>query len=140
MWFFYYQVNMKDRKCFSDQMNRNRFHPILAWHDWSCSTMENLRCLNFPFLLIMSHPRFRVNVHCSCLNIKGLLDRNRRDIWTLSNCSRSQFHNHLFHKRMLNHLAPLETQNSFTVFMQTLKVRLELSEKLWFYSNKKIWY
>ena len=47
------------------------------------------------------------------------------------------FHNHLFHKRMLNHLAPLETQNSFTVFMQTLKVRLELSEKLWLYSNKK---
>ena len=38
---------------------------------------------------------------------------------------------------MLNHLAPLETQNSFTVFMQALKVRLELSEKLWLYSNKK---
>ena len=41
---------------------------------------------------------------------------------------------------MLNHLAPLETQNSFTVFMQTLKVRLELSEKLKqtrLYSNKK---
>ena len=50
------------------------------------------------------------------------------------------FHNHLFHKRMLHHLALLETQNSLTVFMQTLKVRLELSEKIkqtWLYSNKK---
>ena len=35
------------RKCCSDQMNRNRFDPILALRDWSCSTMENLRCLNF---------------------------------------------------------------------------------------------
>ena len=31
-----------------------------------------------------------------------------------------QFHNHLFHKQTLNHLAPLKTLNSFTVFMQTL--------------------
>ena len=44
---------------------------------------------------------------------------------------------------MLNHLAPLETQNCWhenTVFMQTLKVSLELSEKLKqtrLYSNKK---
>ena len=41
---------------------------------------------------------------------------------------------------MFNHLAPLETQNSFTDFTQTLKVRLELSEKLKqtrLYSNKK---
>ena len=44
---------------------------------------------------------------------------------------------------MLNHLAPLETQNCLhenTVFMQMLKVRLELSEKFKqtrLYSNKK---
>ena len=37
--FFYYQVNMKDMKCFSDQMNGNRFDPILARSDWSRSTM-----------------------------------------------------------------------------------------------------
>ena len=37
--FFNYQVNMKDRKCFSDQMKRNRFDPILARRDWSCSTI-----------------------------------------------------------------------------------------------------
>ena len=58
--------------------------------------------------------------------------RNRRDIWSLSNCSKSQFHSHLFHNRTPNHLAPLETLNSFTVFMQTLNatkiIRVELSE------------
>ena len=31
---------------FFDQMNRNRFDPTLARGDWSCSTMENLRCVN----------------------------------------------------------------------------------------------
>ena len=41
------QVNIKDRKRFSDQMATNRFDPILGRRDWSCSTMENLRCLNF---------------------------------------------------------------------------------------------
>ena len=43
-------------------------------------------------LLIMSHSRFRVNVRSavvSCLNIKGLFARNRRNICNLSNCSRS---------------------------------------------------
>ena len=43
---FLYRVNTKNRKCFSDQMNRNHFDIILARRDWSCSTMENLRCLN----------------------------------------------------------------------------------------------
>ena len=45
--FFHCGINMKDRKCFSDQMNRNHFDPILARCDWSCSTIENLKCLNF---------------------------------------------------------------------------------------------
>ena len=31
---------------FFDQMNRNRFDPILGRGDWSCSTTENLRCVN----------------------------------------------------------------------------------------------
>ena len=45
--FFYYWVNyLKDRKHFSDQKNSNRFDPILARRDWSCTTMENLSCLN----------------------------------------------------------------------------------------------
>ena len=41
--FFYYRANnLKDRKLFSDQMNRNRFDSILARHNWSCSTMYTI--------------------------------------------------------------------------------------------------
>ena len=42
-----FTIEMKVWKCFSDLMNKNHFDQILAWRDWSCSTMENLRCLNF---------------------------------------------------------------------------------------------
>ena len=31
--------NLKDRKTFFDQMNRNCFDPISAWRHWNCSTM-----------------------------------------------------------------------------------------------------
>ena len=43
----------------------------------------------------------------SCLNVKELLARNRRKIWSLSNCNWTQTHNHLVHKRTLNHWAKL---------------------------------
>ena len=36
---------LKDRKLFSDQMNRNRFDLILARRNWNYSTMRNLRSL-----------------------------------------------------------------------------------------------
>ena len=32
----------------------------------------------------------------SCLNVKGLLARNRRDIWSLINCNGTRTHNHFF--------------------------------------------
>ena len=41
----------------------------------------------------------------SCLNVKELLARNRREIWSLSDCNWTRTHNHLVHKRTLNHLA-----------------------------------
>ena len=53
----------------------------------------------------MSRTRFRVNPHC--LNVKELLTRNRRHIWSLSDCSWTQTHNNLVHKRTLNHFAKL---------------------------------
>ena len=39
-------LNIKDRNCLFDQMNIS-LYPIFAMRDWSCSTIENLRCLNF---------------------------------------------------------------------------------------------
>ena len=41
---------------------------------------------------------------CSCLSVKELLARNRRDIWSLSDCNVTRTHNHLVRKRTLNHL------------------------------------
>ena len=39
----------------------------------------------------------------SCLNVKGLLSRDRRDIWSLSGCSGTRTHNHLVRERALSH-------------------------------------
>ena len=38
--------NLREKKIFLAQMNRNRFDLILARSYWNCSTMENLRCLS----------------------------------------------------------------------------------------------
>ena len=43
----------------------------------------------------------------SCLNVKELVARNRRDICSLSDCNGTRTHNHLVRKRTLNHLASL---------------------------------
>ena len=51
----------------------------------------------------------------SCLNVKKLLARNRRDIWSLSDCNGSRTHNHLVRKRILNHLAKLTKWLSWIV-------------------------
>ena len=42
-----------------------------------------------------------------CLNVKELLVRSRREIWSLSDCNWTRTHNHLVHKRTLSHLAKL---------------------------------
>ena len=42
-----------------------------------------------------------------CLNVKELLARSRREIWSLSDCNWTRTHNYLVHKRTLNHLAKL---------------------------------
>ena len=43
----------------------------------------------------------------SCLNVKELLARNRRNIWSLSDCNRTLTHKHLVCKRTLKHLTKL---------------------------------
>ena len=35
--------NLKDRKLFLDQTNRNLFYPISARRDWNCSTVWDLK-------------------------------------------------------------------------------------------------
>ena len=43
----------------------------------------------------------------TCLNVRERLARNRHEIWSLSDCNWTRTHNHLVHKRTLNHLAKL---------------------------------
>ena len=43
----------------------------------------------------------------SSLNLKELLARSRREIWSLSNCNWTRTQNHLVRKRTLNNLAKL---------------------------------
>ena len=43
----------------------------------------------------------------SCLNFNDLVARSRREICNLSDCNWTRTHNHLVHKRKLNHLAKL---------------------------------
>ena len=60
------------------------------------------------YVIIMSRTSFRVNLHSIvCLNIKELLTRSRRNIWSLSDSNRIQTHNHLVSKRTRNDLAKL---------------------------------
>ena len=42
-----------------------------------------------------------------CPNVKELLARSRREIWSLSDCNWTRSHIYLVHKRTLNHLAKL---------------------------------
>ena len=43
----------------------------------------------------------------SCLNVKEFLARNRREIWSLSDCNWTQTHNHFARKQAISHLAKL---------------------------------
>ena len=62
----------------------------------------------------------------NCLNVKELLARSRREIWSLSDCNWTRTHNHLVRKQTLNLLAKtsvrLRTKWSwFQVQLQSLK-------------------
>ena len=62
----------------------------------------------------------------SCLNVKELLARSRREIWSLSDCNWTRTHNHLVHKRTLNHLAKLAKWLSVRLWTKWLWVRVQL--------------
>ena len=51
----------------------------------------------------------------SCLNVKELLARSRRDIWRLSDCNGIRIQNHKVGKQKLNHLPKLAKWLSYVV-------------------------
>ena len=56
------------------------------------------------FVYVMHNARYTLY---SCLNIKKLVPRSKREIWSFSDSSWTRTHNRLVHKRTLNHLAKL---------------------------------
>ena len=72
----------------------------------------------------------------TCLNVKELLARSRRVIWSLSDCNWTRTQNHLIRKRTLNHLAKLNSAHSFKVSLaKWLSVRLRTK---WFWVRAQL--
>ena len=65
------------------------------------SNKENLDCMS-----LSCHIRVSEWIH-TCLNVKELLARSKREIWRLSDCNWTRTYNHLVRKRTLNHLTKL---------------------------------
>ena len=62
------------------------------------------------YVLVMSRTRFQSeSTLYSCLDVKKLLARSRREIRRWSDCNGTRTQNHLVLKRTLNHLAKLAT-------------------------------
>ena len=66
----------------------------------------------------------------SCLDVKGLLSQNRREIWSLSDCHWTRTQNHSVRKRTLNHLAKLAKLLSVRLQSKWFWVRVQL-QLLW---------
>ena len=60
----------------------------------------------------------------SCQNVKEILARSRREIWSLSGSNWTPTHNHLVHKRTLNHLAKLASVRLWTKWLW-IRVQLQ---------------
>ena len=67
----------------------------------------------------------------SCLNVKELLARIRRKIWSLSDWNWTRTHNHLVHKWTLNHLAKLASVRLWTKWLWVRFQSLKLQVSLW---------
>ena len=58
------------------------------------------------YVIIMSGTSFGVNPDSlTSLNVKKILAWSRRLIWSINDSNETRIHNHLVHKRTLNHLA-----------------------------------
>ena len=68
----------------------------------SCSELFQTVCSYHVTYAYQSEPTLY-----SYMNVKELLARNRRNIWSLSDCKVTPTHNHLIRKRTLNHLVKL---------------------------------
>ena len=72
--------------------------------------------ISWLYVIIVSSTSFRVNPHSIvCLNVTELLARSRCNIWSLSDSNETWTHNHLLHKKTLNHFTKLVKWLSYVV-------------------------
>ena len=86
--------------------------------------------LNFFMTVCSYHVKYKFQSDStlySCLNVKDLLARNRRDIWSLSDCSGTRTQNNLVRKGTLNHLTKLA---KVFVYKLTAKLTNKLLQSL----------
>ena len=89
---------------------------------WQPSFWEVMDCI-----LLSCHVRFRVNPHSIiCLNVKEILAQSRRHIWSLNESNEIRTHNHLVHKRTLNCLAQLASNDWAVLWVLISTVHLTL--------------
>ena len=73
--------NLREKKFFPAQMNRNRFDLIVARSYWNFSTIENLRCHNSavsPVNELISLKQFRVARKLFLDKVKIALETRKR--------------------------------------------------------------
>ena len=81
----------------------------------------------------------------SCLNVKDILARSRHGIWSLSDFNWTRTHNHLVHKRALNHLAKLVNWLScdWAVFFTCSEYGVPWHSdnyRVWIHSKTRTWH
>ena len=83
---------------------------------------------NWLYVIFMSRTSFRVNLHYIVrLNVKKLLARIRRHIWSLSDSSEIWTDNHLVSKRTFIHLAKVASLCKWLSFrLQTKWLRVRI--------------
>ena len=77
---------------------------------WKRHTLKYFKKKLIFFIVCSSHVTYAFQSESklySCLNVKKLLARNRREIWSLSDYNWTRTQNHLVRKRTLNHLVKL---------------------------------
>ena len=105
-----------------------------------CCEYLSVQCI-WLYVIIMSRTSSRMNLHAIvCLNVKELLARSMRQIWSLSDSNAIRALNHLLRKRTLNHLAKLSiwpfvtytTEKEFDTILQIT------AEHVYMLQNQKI--
>ena len=102
------KLNIADKRDFTSTWKNVIFYIKKGIIMWYHNIFWQSKWICIGCMLLSYHIRFQSeSTLYSCLNLKKLLARNRRDIWDLSDNNGIRTHNHFVRKRTLNHLVKL---------------------------------